>query len=792
MAHVDPKLGDFGALKKVYNFSDGLYTVRAIEDIPENASPRVANCCYDNTYRLSKQWGTSELITVSSSDYNRFITNPVYSMYPYVSPGGSNRLVIQGVDASDAKMSLYYLDQQASYPATLSGAPTRILGANDELTDKRRCTYATYKGRMYIWNGTDDLRYWTGNDTEWHSYHSNKDERFKYITTFGRRLWAANSAVNPSRVIYTNLNYCNFVHYFNQSTNYIDFNSPTDYSPIMWITQFKGSLLIFKINSIYRFYGDPDTTGIAFDLVSHGIGTINGWSVQVWKDRVYFAWKDGIYAYGDTNVIASSEDRSVNAEPNIIRITSEIDDYWRDRVTIPNPYKVKDKVWSGATDFDAMTALTHCESRTATVTDNVDVINASWDTGTNPVEVESYKTTAATWVALKSTLGRSQYWSQTAKLGATQEQSIPYAVGFWLKAAGTVTSSHIMDVYICDGKSTDTKPDFDNVYGESMLTGANLAGISALAFDGGGEEPVVGNTLELTAGGTATGVLNRTVLLGGKWDFGTAYGYFYITDKTGTWANDGTIGINGGSPDIAYVNEPVVGDSSPISTGCWVYFPIQYRDNPQNLYNGDALYPPTFFIAIKTTAMDDTNYISWNYTTVAGGGSYASGRMYNSDETTPASQDLCDYTFSLYCMGFWTTATIETDTLDVSEEGKEEWRSVNVSYNSDSIAGYTRQMVLDEIRYQIKPSDSGWTLDAGGGTVVENGGGIIGDGDFLRLLISFKRPTGTTWIFNDSFSLQSIQVSYSTEVMEKKLIDSAVYRGNYVLSVYEIGDPEGG
>lgn len=377
MAHVDPKLGDFGAHKKIYDLSSGMYTVRPREDIPENASPYLKNVVHDKHYALSKVWGSKELLTISSNLYNRFIntSNYVYGVYPFVTPDGQSKLIIQGLANSshslysDSNMSLFALDVQGTYPASVN--PTRILGAGAELANFRRCTFATYKGRLYVWNGSDYLMYWNG--TDWRNYHTTEAERFRYITTYGRRLWAASSGANPSRVIYTNLNTCNFAHYFLSGTNSIDFNSPTDYSPIMWITQFKNSLLVFKQNSIYRFIGDPDTHGISFDIVSHGIGTISGWSVQVFNDRVYFAGRDGIYVYGDYNVIATPEDRFVQTEPNIIRVSSEIDDWWKDNFTLPDMEKSDEISRGGYEDFCSTLAFTAGGDATNFKADNVGI-----------------------------------------------------------------------------------------------------------------------------------------------------------------------------------------------------------------------------------------------------------------------------------------------------------------------------------------------------------------------------------------------------------------------------------
>jgi len=81
------------------------------------------------------------------------------------------------------------------------------------------------------------------------------------------------------------------------------------------------------------------------------VGTINGWTVQVYNELVYFAAADGVWVYGDTNIAASSEDRRLQVQPNVVRISSEIDTYWGDNFTIPDPYKVEEVSKGGYADY---------------------------------------------------------------------------------------------------------------------------------------------------------------------------------------------------------------------------------------------------------------------------------------------------------------------------------------------------------------------------------------------------------------------------------------------------------
>ena len=483
MARREIRSERIGIVKKVYDVKGGMVSNVPAEEIPDNKANFIANMASDRRNVLRKVWGTQELITGGTNEvYNKFIINPVYSFYDFTTPDGYSTLMTQGKDASDGYISLYTLPARGEYPSVETAAPTRILGASAELTAKRRLTYATYKGKMYIWNGVDDLRRWNSNT--WRIYHDDNSEKFRYLCTHGQRLWAAGSGANPSRLIYTDLNYCNFYHYFSLDANSIDFASAKDYSPIMWICEFKDSLLIFKVNSIYRLWGNPEDV-INFDCISQGVGTINGWTVQVWKELVYFVWTDGVYVLGDASVVASLEDRKLQIQSNIIRISTEIDDYWEDNFVLPNPYKLKEHVWSGATDFGDFTfENSRAQANTASVTENPDVINATL-VGT-ATKIESEETTGgATWVDLRSDLGDDQYNTQSFEIEATDEP-MPHSVKLYLENNGTLTTTQKLKVQITVSKGTSPyEPDFDYVMAEASydLNGVTAAAWYTITFD---------------------------------------------------------------------------------------------------------------------------------------------------------------------------------------------------------------------------------------------------------------------------------------------------------------------
>ena len=857
MARRDPRLQDKGLIKKVYSFDKGMFSKKPQEDIPDTASPLPINCAFDDKYCLSKVWGTKKLVTGGTNEeYNRFIVNPVYTLYNYVSPDGVQYLMIQGIDIDDGKMSLYYMNRQNSYPATLTADPTRILGSGSELTAPRRLTYATYLGRMYVWNGADSLRYW--NASSFRVYHDDNDEKFKYLQAHGQRLWAAGSAKNPSRLIYTDLKHHNFYHYFELDANRIDFSSAKDYSPIMWICEFKDSMLIFKVNSIYRLWGNPEDV-INFDCISEGIGTINGWSVQVWNNLVYFAWKDGIWVLGDTNVAASLEDRKLQIVPNVARISSEIDDYWLDNFTLPDPFKMGQLTYAGFDDlcselnFDAggdasnfkaddvgieendeitngsalakvvavsLTSgtwtggdavgilyvtrisgtwsnndaikigvtqfatvngdlttewtLSDLEVYKAPITENQDVLgfNMEWSSYPHTISNSAYQTdvTDNTWVDIRSNLGANQYVSQSFKLDATTPDT-PIASGFALywKETGDV-SGDTYKVYVTDEASGN--PDFGNVYAEGIITGNFLHGIEELSFDAGSSEIYIGETINGQTSG-ATGVVHQ-VIVTSDLGWSAATGYLYIKGVTGTWQDGENIRVS--TTVHAVTNTGATADSSPISTGCWVFPEMQYWDNPQNLYDGDIENPPQVYIGIKCTGDDSSNKISWCY---KDSDNYTGGQMVNSDDETPASQDTLDYCFKYYGRVFLEYGSFATDTLTAGSD-IQEWLHLYISLNEDTLGGYTRTSEIYKVQYEVMDADSGWDWTNAKETV--NGGKITGTGRYIRVRVYFTRPGSYSVGAMDSFSMESMRITYTTQETNEQLISSIVWKDNYIFS----------
>lgn len=372
--------------------------------------------------------------------------------------------------------------------------------------------------------------------------------------------------------------------------------------------------------------------------------------------------------------------------------------------------------------------------------------------------------------ALRSSASKNQYNSQTFKLTSNPlDYCIVPRVLIYAKETGDV-SAVTAKVYICDGNSDNTKPDFTKVYAEGQIRGTFAHAVEALTFDSGSEEPLIGAQLD-EQGGDGSGIVHKVTRYAGTWAGGDAEGVIYMKGVTGTWTDEATININGGTTNIATVNG---GDTDPIGTGCYLVCDMDYWDIPQNLYDGSST-PPTIFMAIISDGDTDSNYFSWGYKETTS--SYSDGRMYNSDDSTPGDQANCDYTFKICGDMFNHTATIETGTITGDSE-LTRWDKVFVTLDTNTTGDYTRVSILEKIEYEVEATNANW------GTWVEttNGGEISGTGRYLRLKLTFKRPTDGSPRYMDSFTLRSVKSTFLTQTLADTLIDSAVFEDRYWLS----------
>lgn len=442
---------------RIFSFETGSWFDKPLFKIPPSGTPKARNVWFDYRDALSKMPGTKALLAYAN---NQFCTNPVYQAWNSSSVNGMERLIIQAVDTT---MKLWLLDNSS----------TTATNIKDNLALNRQCQFTQYKGRIYMVNGVDPLQYWLGETTSWKQYHENKAERFRYIWATGNggkgRLWLACSQINPGRVVWSNVDFCNLYHYFSSEPpviNFADFPTQKGAAVTAGVPYRNGSV-IFKANSCHTFVGDPDVA-VEIKDVSLTVGCYSANSVQVWNDVIVFMWQDGIYITGDQSVFASGEDGKLKTQSGVTPVSSEIRDWWRKKVEYPDVSRVREYIWQGKTLSTA--TLSQCQYNSDAIGNKPGVINFSLiATTTKVVSQESY---ATGWVAFNTT-DTNDYWAQSFKLNVNHTDfSIPDKVLLWLKKTGTMSEVMKLNVYICDNLSDNT-PDLDNAYaqGQFVLNG---------------------------------------------------------------------------------------------------------------------------------------------------------------------------------------------------------------------------------------------------------------------------------------------------------------------------------
>jgi len=454
--------------------------------IPLNASPYCKNVLFDEKNRISKVFGTTALLTAAN---NAFATNPIYNTYNYIEQDGAENLIIQAVSAIGG-MQLWVLRVDGT-------AITIITPSGVTLTTDRQCHFVTHKGHLYMTDGQNHLMRWSGATTTptegWVKYHTKSFEKFRFLCAGSPRyprLYAAHSWNNPIRVIYTEPNEDAFYKYYGGGVDpatgapyigglaFMDFPT-SDGTPVTGIAWYQDSLIVTKPNHIFRVYGDP-SYGVTISCVAHGLGCVAHESLAIRDDNtLIFMAKDGIWTGGSDLVYASAEDGSIKTKMEFRRVTTEIDDYWRTYVTVPDLATGKTITKAGATDL-ATFSLTRAIVRTPPITTSLPVV-INFNFGATETTAVSFTTAADAWVALSSYIDllniEDVYCAQTFTFDAGMSSGVVSKVRLWLKKTGTMTSSIKLNVYMCgttEDEYGNLRADRGKTFAEGQIVGTSV------------------------------------------------------------------------------------------------------------------------------------------------------------------------------------------------------------------------------------------------------------------------------------------------------------------------------
>lgn len=160
------------------------------------------------------------------------------------------------------------------------------------LTANAKARFTNFVDSVFMVNGNDAMNSWDGGSaTSFGTTNCVAAPAARFIDNFRTRLWAANTAANPSRLWYSSVaDLSGGILWSGDDYGYIDI-SPGDGEDITGIQKFSQFLLVFKKNYTYRVYSKNDTEPDPYIFV----GTYSQESVQLAKDGVYWHHPSGIY-----------------------------------------------------------------------------------------------------------------------------------------------------------------------------------------------------------------------------------------------------------------------------------------------------------------------------------------------------------------------------------------------------------------------------------------------------------------------------------------------------------------
>jgi hypothetical protein len=395
----------------------------------------------------------------------------------------------------------------------------------------------------------------------------------------------------------------------------------------------------------------------------------------------------------------------------------------------------------------------------------------------------NYQGVVDEYVSLRSTGGKYVYYAEEFKSGA--KGNALSGVALYLKEIGDV-SDNTLKIYVTD-ETPGEEPDFTTCYGEGSIDGGYLHSLKVIPFDAGGTEIREGDTIANAAvDATKTATVKMVVCVNegsnsvpfGTWTGDDAEGYLYVTTAS-AWADDDPIFVS--TTQCAVMD----GDLGSIADGMFVFIPMTYFDYPQTMRPYGQTVLPKIYLAAKITGDDADNYLQWGYTETDVKTNF---HMRNSDLSTPEDQDELDYAFKVYERPWnYAQGYIETTPYYITETFQY-WHSVSVTLDEKVIETYVRESLIEKIEYEIRTANSGW----GTYTETTNGGGLSGslsDGRWIKLKITFNRPTAYADGYVDSFTVKDIRVRYIIEPVENALVGAAIWENRAWFSM-EMTYPE--
>ena len=280
------------------DFSGGIDT-KVANHLMLNSEVRLAqNCILDEIGSLKKRLGYSQIGGQIASSQN------ILGNYYFTS---STAAYSQHIVACNG--TIYY-NNSGTWTGSSSGwaASTKI-------------RFESFLDRVFAFNGSDAPKSWLGTGA-WDSTDLSNAPRCKYGRVFQDSIYFANESSNQSRVYFSSIPSSGVISW-TPATDYFDVN-PEDGDIITGLDENNGRLLIFKNNSMFRWYSKALEPDPIID-----VGTSSQESVKTIHGLTYFFNRYGVYVYdgGMPYLISRKIQTWIDAidQTTLADVTAEVD-----------------------------------------------------------------------------------------------------------------------------------------------------------------------------------------------------------------------------------------------------------------------------------------------------------------------------------------------------------------------------------------------------------------------------------------------------------------------------------
>jgi hypothetical protein len=268
--------------KSVYreNFAGGNNYYLGARQIKDNESPNAVNCDFKGQTGVGNRQGYTQIGTVTDS------RDKIYGMAEFHTAALDQAIKFA---SNGTNVALGYSTGGAwAFETTVT------------LTDGYDVNCVQAGGKLYFFNGVDDMISWNGTVT---ASEATEGVPALYGEYFDRRLWGVDPA-NKDTLLFS-VKGDDTTKPFSFTNNGTSSNKGSVVAKagagaeITGVRNFKNYLYIFLTDSIYRLSTTSTVNSFTIELVTNSVGCISHRSICQVGEDLFFASDDGVYSLGE-------------------------------------------------------------------------------------------------------------------------------------------------------------------------------------------------------------------------------------------------------------------------------------------------------------------------------------------------------------------------------------------------------------------------------------------------------------------------------------------------------------